>query len=97
MLWGAAFVAAGACIAASVIPGSESWATGPRIGIASVLLLLGFFMIVGPWIAFAVRRASAKEGGGGNCPVGTTCGCGHFNFKPRAMCKQCGKDMVYPA
>lgn len=97
MLWGAASAAAGTLVAGGWIPGSSAWAAGPRFGIAALLLVVGFLMLAGPWVAYAVRRSSAKDGSGGTCPVGATCGCGHFNFKPRGTCRQCGKDTVYPA
>ncbi|MES2155042.1 MAG: hypothetical protein V4510_07895 [bacterium] len=95
LLWGLAFLAAGAVVLAGLALGASDWSTGPRIGIGMVLLLLGFLLAAGPWIAYAVRRASSKESKGG-CPVGTTCACGHFNFKPRAHCRECGTATTYP-
>ena len=95
LLWGSAFAILGVVVVAGAFPGSSNWAVGPRIGIAMVLLVLGFLMLAGPWVAYAVNRASAKDGPGG-CPVGTTCTCGHFNFKPRKTCRQCGVATVYP-
>lgn len=96
LLWGAAFALAGILVLVGVVPGSSAWASGPRTGIAMVLILLGFLLLAGPWVAYAVRRASSKEGPGG-CPVGATCACGHFNFKPRKTCRQCDAPTVYPA
>jgi len=96
LLWGAAFATAGTLVALGSVPGSAAWQTGPRLGIAMVLILLGFFLLAGPWVTYAVRRASSKDTPGG-CPVGATCECGHFNFKPRQHCRQCGAATLYPA
>src|SRR5689334_10256504 len=96
VLWGLAFAAAGTLVAAGWAPGAATASLGPRLGIAMVLLLLGFALLLGPVIAAMVRRRSAGQTGG-VCPVGASCSCGHFNFKPRAACRQCGKPTEYPA
>jgi len=96
LLWGLAFVAAGATVALGGIPGSQAWATGPRIGVATLLIVLGllsFGFALGPWIA----RRTARPENQGICPVGATCECGQFNFKPKRSCKACGKATLYAA
>jgi hypothetical protein len=90
LLWGVAFLAAGAIVAGGWMPGSAEWSQGPRIGIATLLLVWGFLIMgfaLSPWI---LRKTTRKEDYEGACPVGATCACGHFNFKPRKDCRQCG-------
>jgi len=95
--WGALFATAGAVVAGGWMPGSSSWATGPRIGIATLLIVLGLTVVgfaAAPWVLRKTTRPADYQGG---CPVGATCACGHFNFKPRKSCKQCGMATAFVA
>jgi hypothetical protein len=97
-LWGLAFLAAGAVLAFGWWPGSAQWDLGPRFGMAAVLGMLGLALLSGPLWRRIARRTAAIEGpGGGNCPVGATCSCGHFNFKPKRTCRACGRETKFPA
>ena len=88
--WGFAFVAAGVVVAFGWLPGSAGWSTGPRAGLATGFLTLGVTMILAGNAAWFLRRTTKAEDYRGGCPVGATCQCGHFNFKPRKACRQCG-------
>ena len=90
LVWGLLFAGAGTVVAAGWLPGSDGWALGPRIGIATVLIVLGVTVV-----GFASAHQFARGDAPGNCPVGATCGCGHFNFKPRRTCRQCGTATVF--
>ncbi|MHB1261781.1 MAG: hypothetical protein ACYC2H_08705 [Thermoplasmatota archaeon] len=94
--WGLAFLAAGVVILGAWLPGSADWSTGPRIGMGTLLVVLGFVFVSGSFAAAIRRRTEATDSKGG-CPVGATCSCGHFNFKPRKACRQCGAATLYTA
>ena len=96
VLWGLAFAAAGVLVLAGWVPGSSGWATGPRIGMGTLLATLGAVLIGGAF-AGAIRARTERLDGKGGCPVGATCACGHFNFKPRRTCRQCGAATQYAA
>src|SRR5688572_6386064 len=94
--WGLGSMAAGALVLGAWLPGSGGWAFGPRIGMGTLLLVLGFVLAAGAFAGAIRRRTEAVDGKGG-CPVGATCACGHFNFKPRRTCRQCGAATLYAA
>jgi hypothetical protein len=96
LAWSLAFTAAGVLAAGSWFPGSGAVAQGPRIGFAVLLLTMGFVLAVGSF-AGALRMRSERLDSKGGCPVGAKCACGHFNFKPRATCRQCGAATLYTA
>ncbi|MHB8634574.1 MAG: hypothetical protein ACYDBQ_11530 [Thermoplasmatota archaeon] len=91
--WGLGFVAAGLVVAFGLLPGSHGWAPGPKAGIASVLVIVGVVTASLAMAGWIVRRTEAA--GGGGCPVGASCGCGHFNFKPRRSCRACGLALTW--
>lgn len=86
LAWGLLFLLAGTVVAAGWV--GRAWSTGPRLGAASLLLVLGAVLVIGSNAAWILRRTQAD--GPGGCPVGKSCACGHFNFKPRRTCRQCG-------
>src|ERR1041385_3626127 len=90
--WGAAFRLAGLAVALGWI--GSAWAFGPRIGAATALLVCGFVLVLSSFAA-AIRGRTERLDGKGSCPVGATCGCGHFNFKPSKVCRQCGAATLY--
>lgn len=92
--WGLAFLAAGIVVLAAWLPGSDAWALGPRMGMGTLLVVLGLVFVVGAFAGAIRSRTEAVDGKGG-CPVGATCSCGHFNFKPRKACRQCGAATLY--
>lgn len=94
LLWGAAFLAAGLLVVSGLVPGSDGWAQGPRVGMGTFLVVAGFVLAIGAF-AGRIRDRTAKVDGKGGCPVGATCSCGHFNFKPRRTCRQCGAATLY--
>lgn len=94
--WSAAFLVAGTVAAAGWFPGADDAALGPRVGFAVALLMLGLVLAVGSF-AGALRARTERLDSKGGCPVGAKCACGHFNFKPRATCRQCGAATLYTA
>lgn len=94
-VWATLFVACGLLVALGLVPGSASWAAAPRAGIATVLLVLGGTLWAIALVPLFLRRTTKAADYKGGCPVGATCACGHFNFKPRATCKQCGQATTY--
>lgn len=92
--WAAAFALAALALGAGWFPGAQGAAPGPRIGLTAVLAMLALALAVGAF-AGAIRRRTQRLDGPGGCPVGATCACGHFNFKPRATCRQCGVPTRY--
>lgn len=96
VLWGLAFAAAGVLVLAGWMPGASSWQLGPRIGMGTLLAVLGLLFLAGSFAA-AIRARTERLDSKGGCPVGAACACGHFNFKPRRSCKQCGAATVYAA
>lgn len=94
--WGLAFAAAGLLVLAGWLPGSASWATGPRLGMGTLLAVLGAVLAAGAF-AGAIRARTERLDSKGGCPVGATCACGHFNFKPRRTCRQCGAATAFAA
>lgn len=89
--WGMAFALLGAAVLAGA--GLSAWSSGPRIGAGTLLLVLGLVLVVGA-NAGAIRDRTERLDSKG-CPVGATCACGHFNFKPRKACRQCGAATLY--
>lgn len=96
LLWATLFVAGGILVLGAWVPGASGWSLGPRLGLGTFLLVTGFVFLAGSF-AGAIRRRTDRVDGKGGCPVGATCSCGHFNFKPRKACRQCGQATVYPA
>jgi hypothetical protein len=94
--WGLAFLVAGIVVLGAWVPGSDGWSLGPRLGMGTLLLVMGFVLISGSF-AGAIRRRTEAADSKGSCPVGATCSCGHFNFKPRKSCRQCGAATLYTA
>ncbi len=94
LVWGLFFALAALVVSAGAMPGAASWSAGPRLGITTVFFLLGLLFLVGPLLAGASSRRS-RAAGSGTCPVGATCVCGHFNFKPRLACRACGQPTHY--
>jgi hypothetical protein len=92
--WGLAFAAAGAVVLGGWLPGAAAWAPGPRIGMGTLLAVFGLVLLVGAF-AGAIRSRTERHDSKGGCPVGATCACGHFNFKPRRTCRQCGAATAY--
>lgn len=96
VLWGLAFAAAGILVLGAWMPGSSGWALGPRLGVGTLLAVLGAVFLVGSF-AGAIRSRTERLDSKGGCPVGATCACGHFNFKPRRTCRQCGAATAFAA
>ena len=94
--WSLAFTAAGVLMAGGWFPGVDSVAQGPRVGLAVLLLTMGIVLAVGAF-AGALRMRTERLDSKGGCPVGAKCSCGHFNFKPRTTCRQCGATTLYTA
>lgn len=94
--WALAFLAAGLVVLSGLVPGSDRWPMGPRIGMGTLLLVSGLILGVGAF-AGAIRSRTDRVESKGGCPVGATCLCGHFNFKPRRTCRQCGAATRYAA
>ena len=94
--WAAAFLAAGTLAAGGWFPGAGAAALGPRVGLAALLLTFGVVLVAGAF-AGRLRARSERLDGKGGCPVGATCACGHFNFKPRLSCRQCGAATSFEA
>ena len=92
--WALAFVLAGVVVLGAWLPGSADWSAGPRLGMGTFLLVTGLVVLVGSFAGGIRRRTEAVDAKGG-CPVGATCACGHFNFKPRRACRQCGAATLY--
>lgn len=94
--WAAAFLLTGVAVASGWFPGAQDAAFAPRVGLAVLLLTLAFVLGVGAFAGLLRSRTERLDGKGG-CPVGAKCTCGHFNFKPRATCRQCGAATLYTA
>jgi hypothetical protein len=94
--WGLAFAALGILVLAGWLPGASGWALGPRIGLGTFLVVAGAVFLVGSF-AGAIRTRTERTDTKGGCPVGATCACGHFNFKPKRVCRQCGAATMYAA
>lgn len=94
--WGLAFAAAGLVVLGGWLPGASSWSLGPRVGGGTLLVVLGLVFVAGAF-AGAIRARTERLDGKGGCPVGATCACGHFNFKPRRSCRECGLATTYAA
>ncbi len=90
LAWGVAFAILGILVAIGNLPGLGNWGSGPRIGAATALIVFGLTILLVANALWFLRRTTKPEDYRGGCPVGATCGCGHFNFKPRRTCKQCG-------
>jgi len=90
-------LAAGALLAAGRFPGSASMAEGPRVGMGAFLVMLGFLVLTIAAMPALLRATTRPEDYEGGCPVGARCSCGHFNLKPRRVCRECGAAMAYPA
>jgi hypothetical protein len=93
----AAFLAAGALLLSGRIPGAAGMAEGPRVGMGAFLLMVGFLLLAIAAMPMILRATTRPEDYEGGCPVGARCSCGHFNLKPRRMCRECGAAMAYPA
>lgn len=94
--WGLVFAAVGVLVLGAWLPGLGGWSLGPRIGAGTLLVVLGAVLVAGAF-AGAIRSRTERLDGKGGCPVGATCACGHFNFKPRRTCRQCGVATMYAA
>jgi hypothetical protein len=93
--WAAVFLAGGILVAGGWLPGSGDWSTGPRIGVATLLTVLGATVLGLGLVPIVLRRTTRPADYKGGCPVGATCPCGHFNFKPRTTCRQCGSATAF--
>ena len=91
--WAVAFLAAGAALAAGWV--GSRWSATARLGAGMALATFGFLLAAIPLSVWWLRRSTTAADYEGGCPVGATCACGHFNFKPRASCRQCGAATVY--
>lgn len=94
LAWALAFVVAGTLGALGWFPGANDAALGPRVGLSAALLTFGLVLLVGSF-AGAMQARSERLDSKGSCPVGAKCSCGHFNFKPRTTCRQCGVATTY--
>ena len=94
MAWAIGFHAAALVVALGLFPGADSAAQGPRIGLTVALATMGAVLLVGAFTA-ELQARTARLDGKGVCPVGAKCACGHFNFKPRSKCRQCGAATSY--
>ncbi len=94
--WAVGFHLAAAIVALGWFPGADEAAAGPRIGLCAALATMGAILFVGAFTA-ELQARTARLDGKGHCPVGAKCACGHFNFKPRARCRQCGAATSYAA
>ncbi len=92
--WALAFAIAALLLAVGWFPGAANAAPGPRIGLTALLAMMAFVLLVGSF-AGAIQARSERLDSKGVCPVGAKCVCGHFNFKPRATCRQCGAATHY--
>lgn len=93
-VWGTLFLAAGILVAGGWFPGAASASTGPRIGLAGVLLTLGALTVGIPLVTWFIGKTSRPEDYEGTCPVGRVCpDCGAFTFYPKPNCKSCGRDL----
>jgi hypothetical protein len=91
--WSLAFMAAGVALAAGWVGGR--WSATARLGAGMALATLGFLLAAIPLSVWWLRRTTRASDYEGGCPVGANCGCGHFNFRPRPACRQCGAPTVY--
>lgn len=96
-LWGIGMAAVGALLAAGSFRGSEVLEEGPRIGMGVALAVLGLTILAIGNVGWFLRKTAKAGDYDGGCPVGATCACGHFNFKPRKRCRQCGAATLYTA
>lgn len=87
---GGVLLVAGIAVAAGALPGA---ATGPRIGIAAALIMLGALVVGIPLTTWILRRTTRPEDYAGTCPVGRSCTCGAFNMNPRTTCRACGAEL----
>jgi hypothetical protein len=90
LAWALLFVVLGVLLVGAWLPGSSGWGVGPRVGAATALFVLGGLLLLFPAVHWILRKTTRPEDYDGGCPVGKTCACGHFNFKPRSECRQCG-------
>ena len=94
VVWGLLLMVAGVAVGVGFV--GSAWSPNARLGAAVALETMGLLFLaiaVVPWI---LRRTTNPEDYKGGCPVGVRCACGHFNFKPRALCKTCGAPVTYP-
>ena len=82
-------------MAFGLVPGASGWATAPRVGVATALISLGVLLLAMPAVVWILRRTARPGDYAGACPVGATCPCGHFNFKPRRTCRSCGAATAF--
>lgn len=94
--WALAFAVAALVLALGWFPGAATAAPGPRIGVTALLAMMALVLLIGSF-AGALQARSERLDSKGVCPVGAKCACGHFNFKPRATCRQCGIATHYAA
>ncbi len=94
ILWGTAFAIGGVLVAGAWLPGADAWALGPRIGIASLCLMVSFLLFATWATQWFLAASGRNKDGGGSCPVGRVCpACGAFTFYPKSDCKACGADL----
>lgn len=94
LAWAIAFALGALLLAFGWFPGAATAAPGPRLGLTAGLATLSLVLFVGSF-AGAMQARTQQLDSKGNCPVGATCACGHFNFKPRTKCRQCGAVTRY--
>ncbi len=95
LLWGIALVGIGALLTSGSFRGTEGLEDGPRIGMGVALAVLGLTIFAIGNAAWFLRKTAKAGDYDASCPVGATCACGHFNFKPRRRCRQCGAATSY--
>jgi hypothetical protein len=94
-VWGVAFVGVGLLLATASIKGTAELEAGPRVGMGVALVVLGLVVFAIGNVGWLLRRTAKAGDYAPSCPVGATCACGHFNFKPRRACRQCGAATSY--
>lgn len=96
LAWALAFAVGALLLALGWFPGAATAADGPRLGLMAGLAMLALILLVGSFAGTIQSRSERLDSKGG-CPVGAKCACGHFNFKPRTTCRQCGAATQYVA
>lgn len=94
-IWGLLLIAGGTLLLLDVLPGSDAFADGPRIGMAMALWTLATLILGAPLVTWYLRKTTHPQDYEGACPVGKVCPrCDAFNFNPRTECRMCRTDLT---
>lgn len=97
LFWGLGLGLLAVLILSGRLPGTDTMAQGPRIGIGAFLLMLALLVLGIPFVTWSIRTFTRPADYEGSCPVGESCsGCGAFNLKPRQECRSCGGAVNRP-